>query len=66
MQLVDEDSATLLGRDNKPLDAPHSKMNKFYGPKDANFGLVSNDIREMVNEARGISVSQREGIIGLQ
>lgn len=40
-------------------------MNKFCGPKDANFGLVSNDIREMVNEAKRISVSQREGIIGL-
>ncbi|KAM0799817.1 hypothetical protein BDR22DRAFT_854308 [Usnea florida] len=60
MILVEEDSATLLGRDNKPLDAPHSKMNKFYGPGDANFGLVSDDIQKMVNEAKRISVNQRE------
>ena len=65
IQLVEEDSATLLGRDNKPLDAPHSKMNRFYGPGDANFGLVSVDIRKMVNEAKRISINQREGIIGV-
>ena len=47
------------------LDAPHSKMNKFHGPGDANFVLVSDTIRNMVNEAKRISVSQREGIIGL-
>ena len=41
-------------------------MNKFYGPEDANFGLVSNDIRKMVDEAKRISASQREGIIGLR
>ena len=40
-------------------------MNKFYGPGDANFGLVSKEIRQMVKKARRISNSQREGITGL-
>ena len=51
----------LLGRSKKPLDAPHSKMNKFDGPGDANFGLVSDEIREMVKDAKRIAVNQREG-----
>ena len=44
------------------LDAPHSMMNKFSGPSDANFGLVSATIKNMVEEAKRITVSQREGI----
>ncbi|KAL9067186.1 MAG: hypothetical protein Q9161_007082 [Pseudevernia consocians] len=42
------------------LDAPHSMMNKFGGPNDANFGLVSNVIKRMVEEAKRIAISQRE------
>ncbi len=63
MQLVEEDSAVLLGRRNKPLNAAHSMMNKFGDPSDANFILVSDEIREMANEAKRITVSQREGIL---
>lgn len=44
------------------LDAPHSMMNKFGGPNDPNFGLVSSAIKKMVEEAIRIAVSQREGI----
>lgn len=44
------------------LDASHSLMNKFPGPSDANFGLVSAAIKKMVEEAKRITVSQREGI----
>ena len=44
------------------LDAPHSMMNKFFGPSDANFILVSDTVKEMVKEARNIVVSQGEGI----
>ena len=44
------------------LDAPHSMMNKFFGPSDANFILVSDTVKEMVKEAREIVVSQRQGI----
>lgn len=36
-------------------------MNKFLGPSDANFGLVSTEIKKMVEEAKRIAVSQREG-----
>ena len=61
MQLVEEDSATIIGHEKKPLDAPHSRMNKFSGPNDANFGLVSDAIKTMVKEAKRIAVSQREG-----
>lgn len=43
------------------LDAPHSKMNKFIGPSDTNFGLVSNAIKKMVEQAKSIALSQREG-----
>lgn len=44
------------------LDAPHSMMNKFDGPSNANFLAVSNVIRDMVEKAKTIAVSQQEGI----
>lgn len=44
------------------LDAPHIMMNKFRGPNDANFGLVSNTIKEMAGKAKEIADIQREGI----
>lgn len=37
-------------------------MNKFSGPDDANFGLVRNAVKKMVEKAKEIAVSQREGI----
>ena len=61
-QLVEEDSACLFGRPKQLLDAPHSLMNKFSGHSDANFGLVSSAIKKMVEEAKRIAISQREGI----
>lgn len=60
MILVQEDSACLFGRPKQLLDAPHSLMNKFSGPSDANFGLVSSAIKKMVEEAKRIAISQRE------
>lgn len=60
MILVEEDSACLFGRPKKMLDAPHSIMNKFGGPSDANFGLVSNVIKNMAEKAQRIAASQRE------
>ena len=60
-QLVEEDSATITGYDKCPLDAPHSMMNKFHGPSDANFGLVSGAIKKVVGVALDIALSQREG-----
>lgn len=44
------------------LNAPHSMMNKFLGPSDANFVLVSSAIEKMVKEGKRIAVSQGEGI----
>ena len=38
-------------------------MNKFQGPNDANFELVSSTIKQMVGEAKGITLAQREGKI---
>lgn len=59
---MEQDSACLFGRPRKMLDAPHSMMNKFDGPSNSNFISVSNVIREMVEKAKTIAVSQREGI----
>lgn len=60
-QLVEEDSATIMGHEKRSLDAPHIRMNKFDGPNDANFGLVSSAIKEMTAKSREIALSQREG-----
>ena len=38
-------------------------MNKFQGPEDENFKLVSGSIKKMVREAKRITVAQREGKI---
>lgn len=38
-------------------------MNKFQGPEDENFKLVSGTIKEMVREAKRITLAQREGKI---
>ena len=58
---MEEDSACLFGRPKQLLDAPHSIMNKFFGPNDANFGLVGTAIRKMVEKAHEIALNQREG-----
>ena len=58
---MEEDSACLLALPKQQLDASHTMMNKFRGPTDANFELVSNTVKEMVHEAKGITVAQREG-----
>ena len=41
-------------------------MNKFRGPDDANFELVSSTIKEMVGKAKKITLAQREGKISPQ
>lgn len=45
------------------LDAPHSMMNKFDSPGNANFVSVSNVVRDMVEKAKAIAVSHQEGIV---
>ena len=36
-------------------------MNKFQGPEDENFKLVSGSIKRMEGEAKKITIAQREG-----
>ena len=60
---MEEDSACLLGLPKQQLDASHVMMNKFRGPDDANFELVSSTIKNMVGEAKRIALAQREGKI---
>ena len=58
---MEEESACLFGHPKQMLDAPHVMMNKFFGPSDANFGLVSNAIKTMVEQAKTIAFSQQQG-----
>lgn len=53
----------LFGRPKQQLDASHVMMNKFLGPEDENFKLVSGSIQRMVEEAKRITVAQRAGEI---
>ena len=48
-------------RPSQHLDARHVMMNKFQGPEDENFKLVSGSIKRMVGEAKRITIAQREG-----
>lgn len=41
-------------------------MNKFLGPEDEHFKLVSGSIQRMVEEAKRITVAQREGELPVQ
>ena len=40
-------------------------MNKFHGPEDENFKLVSGSIKSMVQAAKRITLAQREGKISI-
>ena len=48
---------------SQQLDATHGAMNKYRSPGDANFELVSSTIKEMVGQAKKITLAQREGKI---
>jgi hypothetical protein len=50
-QLVAESSACLHGFPRQGLNATHSGMTKFDGPKDPNFKLVRDSIKKLVQEA---------------
>lgn len=62
LQLVDKDSACLLGLPDQSLDVPHGGLNKFRGPDDPNFKRVSGVLRDMVQEAKRIASVQQKGI----
>lgn len=46
------ETATLHGHDRTALEVRHAMMNKFRGPQDGNFILVSNSLKTMVQNAR--------------
>lgn len=50
-----------MGRPKQQLDAPHVMMIKYLGPRDENFKLVSGSIKRMAEQAKKITVAQREG-----
>jgi hypothetical protein len=58
--LVDERSACIDGYTKTGLDASHTMMNKFSGPHDGNFELVSNAIVNLVRESTKI-LADRQG-----
>ena len=43
------------------LDAPHTMMNKFRSPEDANFKRVAKVLKSMAQEARSIVEAQHQG-----
>ena len=55
-KLVEKSSACLDCHDHIPLDARHAMMNKFRGPQDGSFKLVSGCIKELFNNDQIIKV----------
>ena len=52
MKLVDRVSACLDCHEHIPLDVRHAMMNKYRGPEDPNFKLVSGRIKDVVDKIR--------------
>ncbi|OBU00767.2 hypothetical protein VE01_01233 [Pseudogymnoascus verrucosus] len=52
MLLVDKVSACLDCHEHIPLDVRHAMMNKYRGPEDPNFKLVSGRIKDMMDKIR--------------
>ncbi|MCJ1464534.1 hypothetical protein MMC07_003147 [Pseudocyphellaria aurata] len=60
--IVDEDSAKILGYGKASLAADHFELNKFTGPKDGRYVLVSGEISTAVQKAQGILKSRQNAI----
>ena len=61
MKLVDRASACLDCHEHIPLDVRHAMMNKYRGPDDPNFKLVSGRIKDVVDKIRiNQSLTQEE------
>jgi hypothetical protein len=52
MKLVNRVSACLDCHEHIPLDVRHAMMNKYRGPEDPNFKLVSGRIKDIVDKIR--------------
>ena len=59
--LVKESSAVIDGVDRGPLPSDHFGLNKFTGPKDGAYSMVSNEISTIVQLAPGIKKSRENG-----
>lgn len=53
-KIVEEASALIPGLDRYALDKDHLKINKYYGPIDPAFELVSDVIAEMCHRANDV------------
>jgi ankyrin repeat protein len=60
MKLVDRVSACLDCHEHIPLDVRHAMMNKYRGPEDPNFKLVSGRIKDVVDKIRADRSLTRE------
>lgn len=65
-QLVSKDSACLDCHKRIPLEVRHAMMNKFRGPEDTNFRLVSGQLREIAENSRVAQSRTREELNCLQ
>ena len=60
LKLVDRVSACLDCHEHIPLDVRHAMMNKYRGPEDPNFKLVSGRIKDVVDKIRADRSLTRE------
>lgn len=64
-QLVDEEAACIQGFDRTGLRASHALMNKFRGPEDTNFKLVSSCLRDFIRNASRPMDDQNDPDLGM-
>lgn len=65
-QIVSKESACLDGHKRMPLDVRHAMMNKFRGPEDTNFMLVSGYLKEIADNSRIAQSRTKEELKCLQ
>lgn len=65
-QLVPKESACLDGHTRMPLEVRHAMMNKFRGPEDINFELVSGCLKEFADNGRIAQCRTKEELKCLQ
>lgn len=59
--IVKESSATIDSFERSSLPTDHMGLNKFSGPKDGAYGMVSGEISTIVQQAPGILKSRENG-----
>ncbi|EPE31353.1 alpha/beta-Hydrolase [Glarea lozoyensis ATCC 20868] len=66
IMLVERRSACLDCHEQIPLEVPHAMMNKYRGPDDGNFKLVSGRIKEIFQKTQDIQHRTKEQLTCLQ